>query len=97
MCSMFLSRAVPPPLSGCGTISLRRLPDASQALAKELTEGCVVGCLNDSRQALEELLVSPSPSGLFGSKVGNQCLHQPLCGSHSDLCLTSQLCPVTLW
>lgn len=45
MCSIFLSRAVLPPLSGCGTISLRRLPDARQYLAKELAERCVVGCL----------------------------------------------------
>jgi hypothetical protein len=45
----------------------------------DLAERCVVGCLNDFRQALGELLVSRAPNGLFGLNVDNQWLHQPRC------------------
>jgi hypothetical protein len=42
------------------------------SLPKELAERNVVGCVNGFRQALGELLVSRSPSRLFGSNVDNQ-------------------------
>jgi hypothetical protein len=73
----------------CRERFFRRVQDAGRfryagclmlpTFGKELAERCVVGCLNDCRQALGELLVRRSPSGLFGSKVDNHWLHQPRC------------------
>jgi len=61
-----------PKMTGGGRLLCRSTP---QSPAKNLAESRAVDFLNDFRRAFGELLVSRSPSGLFGSKVDNQWLH----------------------